>query len=81
MVKNTNTWRLYNMLLKSQWDNEEIKEDIKKKKLDTMKMKTQHSKIHEIQEKQLCVQKYLRKQEKLQINKLPYHLKELEKEE
>jgi len=46
-----------------------------------MKMKTQHSKIHEIQEKQLCVQKYLRKQEKLQINKLPYHLKELEKEE
>ena len=40
------------MLLKSQWDNKEIKADIKKKKLDTMKMKTQHSKIYEIQEKQ-----------------------------
>ena len=31
--ENTNTWRLYNMLLKSQWDNKEIKEDIKKKNL------------------------------------------------
>ena len=29
--ENTNTWRLYNMILKSQWDNKEIKEDIKKK--------------------------------------------------
>ena len=30
-----------------------------------------------IQEKQFWVQTYLSKQEKLQINKLPYHLKEL----
>ena len=29
-VKNTNTWRLNNMLLNNQWITEEIKEDIRK---------------------------------------------------
>ena len=29
-VKNTNRWRLNNMLLKNQWITEEIKEEIKK---------------------------------------------------
>ena len=29
-VKNTNTWRLNNMLLNNQWVTEEIKEEIKK---------------------------------------------------
>ena len=29
-VKNTNTWRLNNMLLNNQWITEEIKEEIKK---------------------------------------------------
>ena len=29
-VKNTNTWRLNNMLLSNQWITEEIKEEIKK---------------------------------------------------
>ena len=28
--KNTNTWRLNNILLNNQWVNEEIKEEIKK---------------------------------------------------
>uniref|UniRef100_A0A8C3WD81 Uncharacterized protein n=1 Tax=Catagonus wagneri TaxID=51154 RepID=A0A8C3WD81_9CETA len=30
MAKNTNTWRLNNMLLNNQWITEEIKEEIKK---------------------------------------------------
>ena len=29
-AKNTNTWRLNNMLLNNQWITEEIKEEIKK---------------------------------------------------
>ena len=29
-VKNTNTWRLNNMLLNNKWITEEIKEEIKK---------------------------------------------------
>ena len=29
-IKNTNTWRLTNMLLNNQWVTEEIKEEIKK---------------------------------------------------
>ena len=29
-AKNTNTWRLHNMLLNNQWITEEIKEEIKK---------------------------------------------------
>ena len=29
-VKNTNTWRINNMLLNNQWITEEIKEEIKK---------------------------------------------------
>ena len=48
--KNTNTWRLNNMLLNNQWVNEEIKEKQNKtkqnkKNLET-KMETQRSKIY-----------------------------------
>lgn len=45
-----------------------------------MKTKTQHSKIWDTGKAVLCAD-LLRKQEKFQINKLPYHLKEYEKEE
>ena len=34
-AKNTNMWRLNNMLLNNQWITEEIKEEIKKKHLET----------------------------------------------
>ena len=35
--KKANTWRLNNMLLKNQWVNEEIKEEIKEIHLNIMK--------------------------------------------
>ena len=43
-VKNTNTWRLNNMLLSNQWTIEEIKEEIKKylEKNDNKNMTTQN---------------------------------------
>ena len=50
--KNTNMWRLNNMLLNNQWINEEIKEEIKKY-LEPKKMKPQLSKIYGMQEKRL----------------------------
>ena len=42
--KSTNTWRLNNMLLKKEWVNQEIKEEVKKNTWKQMKI-TQWSKI------------------------------------
>ena len=50
-VKNTNTWRLNNMLLNDQEITEEIKEEIKKY-LEKMTMKTQQPKTYGMQQKQ-----------------------------
>ena len=48
--KNTNTWRLNNMLLNNQWITEEIKEEIKKyPKQITIKIR--HSKFYGMQQK------------------------------
>ena len=49
-AKNTNTWRLNNMLLNNQWITEEIKEEIKNS-WRQMKMKTQQFKICRMQQK------------------------------
>ena len=46
--KNTNTWRLNNMLLTNQWITEEIKGEIKKY-LQQMTIKTQQSKTQQKQ--------------------------------
>ena len=51
-----------------------------------MKMKIQHSKIYWMQQKHLkgkfiAIQAYLRKQEKVQLNNLTLHLKQLEREQ
>ena len=46
-VKNTNTWRLNNMLLNNQWITKKIKEEIKKYlKYLKMTMKTRQSKTY-----------------------------------
>ena len=85
-LKNTNTWRLNNTLLKKQEITEEIKEEIKKY------LETNDNEYMMIQnlwdvakavlrEKFIPTQAYLKKQEKSQINNLTLHLKELEKEE
>ena len=50
-LKNTNTWRLNNMLLDNQEITEEIKEEIKKY-LEKNVMKTRQPKTYEMQQKQ-----------------------------
>ena len=81
-VKNTNTWRLNNMLLKNRKITEEIKEEIKKY------LQTNYNKNTTIQNlwdaakavlrgKFIATQAYVKKQEKSQINNLTLHLKEL----
>ena len=49
-AKNTNTWRLNNMLLNKQWIIEEIKEEIKKY-LEASDKKIRHSKTYWMQQK------------------------------
>ena len=85
-VKNTNTWRLKNMILNNQEISEEIKEKIKKY------LKTNNNENMMIQNlwdaakavlrgKFIAIQSYLKKQETSQINNLTLHLNQLEKEE
>ena len=85
-VKNRNTWRLNNTLLKNQEITEEIKEEIKKylEKNDNENMTTQNlwdAAKAVLRGKFIAIPSYLRKQEKSQINNLTLHLKQLEKEE
>ena len=85
-VKNTNRWRLNNMLLNNQEITEEIKEEIKKY-LETND--NENTTTHNLWDaakavlrgKFIAIQSYLKKQEKPQINNLTLHLKQLEKEE
>ena len=49
-AKNTNMWRLNNMLLNYQWITEEIKEEIKKY-LEANDNKDKHSKTYGLQQK------------------------------
>ena len=75
------------MLLNNQWIVEEIKEEAKKKYLETNEnenMMTQNlwdAAKAVLRGKFTAVQSYLRKQEKYQINNLTLHLKQPEKED
>ena len=85
-AKNTNTWRLNNMLLNNQWITEEIKEEIKKylaanDNKDTTLQNLWDAAKTILRGKFIAIQAHLRKQEKGQINKLTLHLKQLEKEQ
>ena len=71
-VKNTNKWRLNNMLLNNQWITEEIKEEIKKyletnENESTMIQKLWDAAKSVLRGKFIAIQLYLRKQEKSQI--------------
>ena len=85
-AKNTNTWKLNNMLLNNQWITEEIKEEIKKylaandNEVMTLQNLWDAAKAI-LRGKFIAIQAHLRKQEKAQINKLTLHLKQLEREE
>ena len=73
------------MLLKIQWVNEEIKEKIKKylktkDNEDTTIQNLSDATKAVLRGKFIVIQVFLKKEEKSQINKLTYHLKELEKE-
>ena len=82
----TNTWRLNNMLLKNQWLNEEIREEIRKFLETNENKNTTFQNIWETAKAILrgtftMIQAYLKKPEKSQINNLIYRLGKLEKEE
>ena len=85
-VKNTNTWRLNNVLLNDQEIIKEIKEEIKKY-LETndnenmMIWNLWDAAKAVLSRKFIAIQSYLKKQEKSQINNLTLNLKELKKEE
>ena len=85
-VKNTNTWRLNNMLLNNQEITEEIKEEIKKYlETNDNEIATTQNLWYEakavLRGKFRAIQSDLKKQEKSEINNLTLHLKQLEKEE
>ena len=85
-VKNTNTWRLNNMLLNNQEITEEIKEEIKKyletnDNENTMTQNLWDAAKAVLRGKCIAIQSYLKKQEKSQVNNLTLHQKQLEKEE
>ena len=78
--KNTNTWRLNNMLLYNQCVTEEIKEEIKKyletnENENTMIQNVWDAAKAVLRGKFIAIQAYLRKQEKSQINNLTLHPK------
>ena len=85
-VKNTNTWRLNNMLLSNQEITEEIKEEIKKHLETNDNENTANQNLWDaaravLRGKFKAIKSYLKKQETIQINNLTLHLKQLEKEE
>ena len=85
-VKNTNTWRLNNMLLNNQEITEEIKEEIKNYQetndnQNAMTRNLWNAGKAVLRGKFIAIQSYLKKQEKSQINNLTLHLKQLEKEQ
>ena len=78
IVKNTNTWRLNNMLLNSKWITEEIKEEIQKylgtNENEAMMIQNLWDTAKTVlKDKFTAIQCYLRKQEKSQINNLILH--------
>ena len=83
--KITNTWRLKNILLKNEWANQEVKEEIKKYMEAN---ENDNTTAHNLQDtvkgviggKYIAIQAFLKKEERSQIYNLTLLLKELEKE-
>ena len=85
-TKNTDSWKLNNMIVNNQWIIEEIKEEIKRYMETNDNEDTTIQNLWETTKavfkgKFIAIQSYLRKEEKMQINNLNLHLKHLEKEE
>ena len=85
-IKNTNIWRLNNMLLNNKQILEEVKKEIKicieTNKNENMTIQNIWYSVKAVlRGRFIAIQAYLKKQEKNQINNLTLHLKQLEKEE
>ena len=85
-IKNTNIWRLNNMLLNNQQITEEIKKEIKicietNKNENTATQNLWDSVKAMLRGRFIAIQAYFKKQKKNQINNLTLHLKQLEREE
>ena len=85
-VKNTNTWKLNNMLLNNQELTKEIEEEIKKYLETNYNKNTTTQNLWDaakavLRGKFIAIQAFLKKQEKFQLKNLTLHLKELEKDE
>uniref|UniRef100_M3Z0M0 Uncharacterized protein n=1 Tax=Mustela putorius furo TaxID=9669 RepID=M3Z0M0_MUSPF len=84
--KNPNTWRLNSILLKNEWVNREIKEELKKIMETNDNENTTVQNLWDttkavLRGKYIAVQAFLKKQERSQVHNLTLHLKELEKEQ
>ena len=85
-IKNSNIWRLNDMLLNNEQITEEIKKEIKifieKNENENKTSQTLWDTVKAVlRGRFIAIQAYLKKQEKSQINNLTLHLKQLEKEE
>ena len=81
-VRNTNTWRLNNMLPKNQQATEEIKKFLETKDNEnTITQSPWDAAKTVLRGKFIAIQSYLKKQEKYQIDSLTLHLKQQKKEE
>ena len=85
-IKNTNIWRLNNMLLNKQQITEEIKKTMKicieTNENENRTTQNLWDSVKEVlRGRIIAIQAYLKKQEINQINNLSLHLKQLEKEE
>ncbi|XP_063098421.1 UDP-GlcNAc:betaGal beta-1,3-N-acetylglucosaminyltransferase-like protein 1 isoform X7 [Cavia porcellus] len=82
----TNTWKLNNTILSNQWVTEEIKEEIKQylkenENADTTSRNLWDAMKAVLRGKFIVLSSHIRKTERIQINNLMLHLKQLEKEE
>ena len=81
-IKNSNIWRLNNMLLNNQQITEEIKICIEKNENENTTIQNLWDSVKAVLRGRFrAIQDYFKKQEKSQINNLTLHLKQLEKEE
>ena len=81
-IKNSNIWRLNNMLLNNQQITEEIKICIETNENENTTTQNLWDTVKAVlRGRFIALQVYLKEQEKRQINNLTLHLKQLEKEE
>ena len=84
--KVTNTWRLKNILVKNEWANQEVKEEIIEYMEANENDNTTTQNLWDaakvvVRGKYIAIQAFLKKEERSQIHNLTLRLRELEKEQ